>query len=152
MTAGTKPKQLGAQTALSPQARPGNQNAQKHSLYATRTGYQLRARRVRKLVQRMFELLPWLIEADRPAARAWADLEHKVAAVSVNLDQDGILNAEGDPRRLLSEYRGLLTLQLAYAKELGLTPAGRAALRVDSLRGDDLASRASRIRNGNDDH
>ena len=76
-------------------AHPGkldNTNAQKHSLYATRTGYQLRSRRVRKLVQRMFELLPWLSEADRPAARAWADLEHKVAAVSVNLDQDGILN------------------------------------------------------------
>ena len=147
MTTGTNRKQLGTQTALSSQARPGNTNAQKHSLYATRSGYQLRSRRVRKLVQRMFELLPWLTEADRPVARAWADLEHKVAAVSVNLDQEGILNAQGDPRRLLSEYRGLLTLQLAYAKELGLTPACRAALRVDALRGDDLAKDLAQARN-----
>ena len=56
--------------ALSPQARPENQNAVKHGLYATRTGYQLRARRVRKLVQRMYEMLPWLQESDRATVRA----------------------------------------------------------------------------------
>ena len=147
MATGMKPKQLGTQSALSSQARPGNSNAQKHSLYATRTGYQRRARRVRKLVQRMYTLLPWLEESDRATARAWADLEYKVAAVSVYLEQQGIVNDKGEPRRILNDYRGLLSLQLQYAKELGLTPASRAALRVDALRGDDLAQDLAQARN-----
>jgi len=125
----------------------GNTNAQKHSLYATRTGYQRRARRVRKLVQRMYTLLPWLEESDRATARAWADLEYKVAAVSVYLEQQGIVNNKGEPRRILNDYRGLLSLQLQFAKELGLTPASRAALRVDALRGDDLAKDLAQARN-----
>ena len=138
--------QLDARSIVSAQARPGNTNAEKHSLYATRMGYQLRARRVRKLVQRMYDALPWLTEADRPVTRTWADLEHKIAAVSVDLDRRGFLNGDGEPRRLLAEYRGLLALQLQYSKELGLTPAARASLRVDSLRGDDIAVDLQRAR------
>ena len=52
---------------------------------------------------------------------------------------------------MLDEYRQLSQLELAYARELGFTPASRAAMRVDALQGDDLAARASRLRNGGSD-
>ena len=68
------------------------------------------------------------------------------AAVSVDLDKNGITDGKGEPRRLLSEYRGLLALQLKYAEALGLTPAARATMRVDVLRGDDLASEMAEAR------
>ena len=127
--------------------QPANRNAERHSLYATRTGHELRARRVRRLVTAMYAAMPWLdAVTDRAAVRAWADIEHKVADVSTDLEQRGITNARGEPRRLLSEYRGLLSLQLQYASALGMHPAARASLRVNTLHGDDLATQLARAR------
>ena len=128
-------------------AQPSNRNAERHGLYAARTGHALRARRVRRLVDAMYAAMPWLDPVtDRAAVRAWADLEHKVADVSTDLEQRGLTNAMGDPRRLLSEYRGLLSLQLQYATALGMHPAARASLRVNTLHGDDLASSIAQAR------
>ena len=127
--------------------QPANRNAERHSLYAARTGHALRARRVRRLVTAMYAAMPWLDPVtDRSAVRAWADLEHKAADVSTDLEQRGLTNARGEPRRLLSEYRGLLSLQLSYSRELGMTPSARASLRADTFRGDDLASQLARAR------
>ena len=139
----TSDSRAGAQTAHSPQARPGNRNAERHSLYATRTGYELRARRVRRLVQSMYQSLPWLAESDRATVRAYADLEHKLATISASLDERGSVDVRGEPRRLLSEFRALSALQLRYAEALGLTPASRVALHVQSLH-DESAQRANR--------
>ncbi len=60
----------------------------------------------------------------------------------------GYVNEKGEPRKLLGDWRLLKQAQLAYERELGMTPASRAAMRVDALTGDDLASRASKIRSG----
>ena len=145
---------LGAQTALSPQARPGNKNAVKHALYAAKTGHALRARRVRRLVNKLYAALPWLADSDMSATRAWADLELKIGAVSTELEKGGVVNDKGEPRRLLAEYRGLLALQLQYSKELGLTPAARASLGADVAKGQylgDLAAEISHARLGQTD-
>ena len=130
--------------------QPANRNAERHSLYAARTGHALRARRVRRLVTAMYAAMRWLDPViDRAAARAWADLEHKVADVSTDLERRGMVNGKGEPRRLVSEYRQLLALQLAYSKELGLTPAARAALGLDVARGRMYEDALARVRYGN---
>src|SRR5215472_3669510 len=46
----------------------------------------------------------------------------------------GIMNPKGEPRRLLQEFRQLRAAQLACARELGMTPAARMAIRVDGTR------------------
>ena len=58
--------------------------------------------------------------------------------------------ASGDVagKRLLQDWARLSSLELSYSKELGFTPAARYAMRLDSLQGDDLASRAAKMRSG----
>ena len=78
----------------------------------------------------------------------------KLKAIAFNaLERTGIYRVDGDEiigRRLLADYRQLSQTELAYAKEQGFTPASRAAMRVDALTGDDLAARAAKLRNGDD--
>jgi len=134
---------LGAQTALWRQARPGNTNALKTGLYSVKVGPKLRSRRVRRLVNRLFDVLPWLTESDRPAARSWAELEFVGAAVFAEIMANGVTNGKGEARRLVSDWRQLKQVQLAYERELGMTPAARANLGVDVARGEyyrDLAA------------
>lgn len=131
-------------------------NALRHGLYAKAgSALKLRSRRVRRLTQKVRQVCPWLEDSDMPTVRAWCELEIIGAAIFTTLETGGITTGlgEGDPkpRRLLAEYRALKQTQLQYARDLGLTPASRASLRVDALHGDDLASRASRVRDGSDD-
>jgi Phage terminase, small subunit len=57
------------------------------------------------------------------------------------LHEDGILNAEGQPRALLDVYQRLRKTQLTFEREFGMTPASRAALRTNGRRTDfDLAA------------
>ena len=96
----------------------------------------------------MYETMVWLTESDRPAARSWAELEIIGASVFGDLLTRGYVNEQGEPRKLLNDWRLLKQTQLAYERELGMTPAARAAMRVDALTGDDLAARASKLRSG----
>ena len=75
------------------------------------------------------------------------------ATIFMYLEQSGLIVAkekEGDlvPRRLLADYARLNALKLQREQQLGLTPASRAAMRVNVLEGDDLATRAAKLRNG----
>lgn len=70
----------------------------------------------------MCAAMPWIEQSDVPACRAWAELEILSAMVFVELDHNGILNAQGQPRRLLSEFQRLRQVQLSYERELGMTP------------------------------
>jgi len=97
-------------------------------------GLRLRHRRVRRLVAKMHESMPWLAPADLPACRAWAELEILGARAFAELETNGITNTAGEPRRLLGEYRQLRQAQLAYERDLGMTPAARMALRVNDSR------------------
>lgn len=47
------------------------------------------------------------------------------------LTKINVINGEGEPRRLLSEHRQLKLAQLAYERELGMTPAARMAIKVN---------------------
>ncbi|MGA7869775.1 MAG: hypothetical protein WCA22_02650 [Candidatus Binatus sp.] len=79
-------------------------------------------------------MLPWLEPSDIPAARAWAEFEILGASIFAELVVNGVTNSEGEPRRLLTELRQLRQAQLAYERELGLTPASRMAIRASGTR------------------
>ena len=97
-------------------------------------GLRLRHRRVRRLVQKMLTVMPWIEPSDIPSARAWAELEILGANVFAELIANGVTNREGEQRRLLTELRQLRQVQLAYARELGMTPAARMAIKANGTR------------------
>lgn len=100
-------------------------------LYArSPSALQVRAERVRRLVVRMRKTMPWLEPSDTPAARAWAELEILGAHAFAELEKNGLLNANGDPRRLFTDLLRLRQVQVTYARELGMTPAARVALKA----------------------
>lgn len=110
----------------------------RHGLYVqSKSGLVLRDRKVRRLLAKVRRALPWLEPSDDAACRAWCELEILSAHVFADIVKNGATTASGDPRRLLSEYRGLRGLQLTYERELGMTPSARAALgiQVKTLQG-----------------
>ena len=141
-------------TALSSQARPGNQNAAQHGLYTQdRNALKLRARAVRRLVAKAYDLCPWLTPTDHPTVQAWAEVVKLKAVAFMALERSSPYrehNGDLVGRRLLSDYMRLGSLELSYAKELGLTPASRVSLGVDMARGLDLAAEMAR-RDGDGD-
>jgi hypothetical protein len=94
------------------------------------SGTKLRDRKVGRLVAKVREVLPWLGIEDEPAIRGWAQLEVLATLVFADLRTRGIVNAQGEPRRLLTEFRQLRQAQLAYERELGMTPSTRRKLGV----------------------
>ena len=55
------------------------------------------------------------------------------------LDEQGLLNAQGQPHRLVSEYRHYWKLWLELAAANGMTLASFMTTRKDSLHGDAMA-------------
>ena len=94
------------------------------------SGLKLRHRKVRRLVTKMRQAMPWLADADLPACRAWAEMELLGAHAFADLETNGLATEKGEPRRLLAEYRQLRQAQLAYERDLGMTPLARMSLRV----------------------
>jgi hypothetical protein len=92
-------------------------------------GRRLRDQRVRRLVQKMRDAMPWLDDAAfLPACRAWAEFEILSSIVFAELRRGGVVNKGGEARRLLNDYRLLRQTQLGYERELGMTPAAKDAL------------------------
>ena len=137
-----------------PGAPAGNPNVVKSGFCSHSTkDLKLRARKTRRLVVKAYAVCPWLTETDMPTVRAWGEIVILKAIAFNALDRVGIYRVDPESndiigRRLLADYRQLYQTELAYAKELGFTPATRAPMRVDALTGDDLAARASKSRNG----
>jgi hypothetical protein len=100
------------------------------------SGLKLRDRKVQRLVRAMRVAMPWLEEADIPTCRAWAQLEILADIAYAMLTRIGIIsnNVKCEPRRLLKDYRQLRQAQLQYAKELGMTPAARMAIKAGGSR------------------
>lgn len=102
-------------------------------------------------MRKVYDACPWLQESDTACVKSWAELEIMTATIFMYLEQTGMITGkekDGDlvPRRLLADYAKLSPLKLQREMALGLTPASRASMRVDSVHGDDLASRAGRLR------
>jgi hypothetical protein len=93
-------------------------------------GLRLRDKKVERLARKVRVVMPWLEPSDFPAVRAWAELEYLSGQVYATLRAMGVINSATEPRRLLSEFRQLRQAQLAYARELGMTPAARMAIKA----------------------
>ncbi|HJU09414.1 MAG TPA: hypothetical protein VJ728_00990 [Candidatus Binataceae bacterium] len=61
---------------------------------------------------------------------AWCELEILATRVYAELDKQGLVNSQGDTRRLLDDFRKLRMSQLAFSRELGLTPASLANIKA----------------------
>jgi hypothetical protein len=107
----------------------------KHGLYVKAApGLKLRDRRVLRLAGKVRAVMPWLEPSDFPTVRAWAELEILAGQVYAALRGFGVLNREGETRRLLDDYRKLRQTQVVVARELGMTPAARMAIKASGTK------------------
>jgi hypothetical protein len=97
-------------------------------------GLRLRDRKIGHLVEKMRSVMPWLEESDIPACRAWAQCEVMVDMTYAILRKVSIINAQGEPRRLLADFVRLRNFQLQYAREPAMTPAAKIAIKVNGQR------------------
>jgi hypothetical protein len=105
-----------------------------HGAYAkSPTAMQIRAHKVQRLVMKMRNALPYLTEADIPACRAWAEMELiSVSLFAAIMSAGAVRDADGDvfARRVVDDHRKVKLAQLAFERELGMTPMARAQLRA----------------------
>ena len=126
------PKPLGAPVA--------NTNAIKHGLYRGKSKDPLKSQRIRRRVNRRLEGVPSeLRPVMRPVTYALVEIEDRLATMRDDLDEFGLTNAQGEPRRMVSEYRHYWKLWLELASANGMTLASFMTTRKDSLHGDALA-------------
>jgi hypothetical protein len=82
----------------------------------------------------MHRALPWLEEPDTPAVVAWSELEVLSRLAYQRLRDEGILRPDGEPRALLETYQRLRKTQLAFERELGMTPRARMEIKANGTR------------------
>jgi hypothetical protein len=95
-------------------------------------GVRIRDLRTRRLARRIVKACGWMVAADQPMVRAFAQLEIPAEEAFAKIVADGIVNAEGVPHRLLLEYRSLRRVQADIGGRLGLSPRDRATMQSAS--------------------
>ena len=162
----TETDQQTEETALARPSMAGNANAIRHGAFAqSKKVLALRRKRIQYRVRLLFDgdvrngyppVAPWLVEPDRPLAMSWSRAKDMVDVMFSYLEQAGLIvgSKDGDLviRSLEGKLRQWMDTEMKLSDRLGLNPAARAALRVDALTGDDLAARASKLRNGHSDN
>ena len=119
-----------------------NINALKSGLYRVKSPDVNKTQRIRRRVNRRLEgVPPELRQVMRPVTLAMCHIEDRLQIMSDDLDQHGLTNDQGEPRRILSEYRQYTKLWLDLASANGQTLLSFMATRKDSLHGDALALR-----------
>ena len=133
----------------------GNLNAVKAGDSSVLLVGRVAKRIAREYLPELEDLFPWLSDTDRPALELLAGDIAKLRLSEGYLARKGEHDAEGKIRPQAHRADKLRERIFAKLEKLGGTPSSRAALGLDVARGryyGDLATRASRIRNGNDDH
>jgi hypothetical protein len=97
-------------------------------------GLRLRDRKVTRLAVKVRAIMPWLEAVDGPTVRVWCELEYLSGQVYAALRSYGAVNPNGEARRLLDDYRKLRLAQAVFARELGMTPAARMAIKASGKR------------------
>jgi hypothetical protein len=96
------------------------------------TARRLRDNQVNYHLRKMRALCPWLERSDIYVARRFAELELLASRAYAELRARTLANDEGRSRRLLDDYRRLVALSIVAARELGLSPAARMAIKANS--------------------
>jgi hypothetical protein len=79
-------------------------------------------------------IAPWIEPSDEPVARAYCELEIISAGIFAALTKIGLLNGKADARQLVDVHRKLRLSALMHARELGLTPAARMAIKANGTK------------------
>ena len=117
-----------------------NKNAIRHGLYPTKSTDRTKAQRIRRRVNRRLAGVPSeLRPVMRPVTVALVEIEDRLGTMRDFLDEQGLLNSQGQPHRLVSEYRHYWKLWLEMSAANGQTLASFMTTRKDSLHGDALA-------------
>ena len=117
-----------------------NTNAVKHGLYRAKSKDPIKTQRIRRRVNRRLQGVPSeLRPVMRPVTVALVEIEDRLAQMRDYLDTQGLTNSQGEPRRLVSEYRHYWDLWLRLAAANGQTLASFTSTRRDALHGDALA-------------
>ena len=117
-----------------------NRNAIRHGLYSAKSTDRTKAQRIRRRVNRRLQGVPSeLRPVMRPVTVALVEIEDRLAQMRDYLDAQGLTNRQGEPRRMVSEYRHYWKLWLELASANGMTLASFMATRKDLLHGDALA-------------
>ncbi len=117
-----------------------NKNSLKHGLYRTQSIDRTKAQRIRRRVNRRLQGVPSeLRPVMRPVTVALVEIEDRLAQMRDYLDTQGLTNSQGEPRRMVSEYRHYWKLWLELASANGMTLASFTSTRRDALHGDALA-------------
>jgi terminase small subunit-like protein len=111
--------------------------AQTGAYARSQSALEIRSRKVARLMRRLRVVAPWIEPSDEPTARAYCELEIMGAQIFAALGKmgDSVVHttADGkdlDVRRLVDAHRQMKLAQLAYGRELGLTPASRMAIKA----------------------
>ena len=127
--------------ALSPQARPQNQNAAKHQVYSRSPNVlRLRSRRVSSRVRQARKRYWWLNDdKNLPTLKTWATLvvlTEDMGAALVRLGAWSRVQGEDlIPRRLLTDYSRLVSQKTQLEDRLGITYSSRRAFALDGMDG-----------------
>jgi hypothetical protein len=117
-----------------------NANAVKSGLYRVKSKDPIKTQRIRRRVNRRLQDVPSeLRPIMRPVTVALCEIEDRLAQMRDDLDERGLTNAQGEPRRLVSEYRHYVDLWLKLLTANGQTLASFASTRRDAFQGDALA-------------
>ena len=117
-----------------------NTNAVRHGLYRVKSKDAIKAQRIRRRVNRRLQGVPSeLRPVMRPVTVALVEIEDRLAQMRDYLDTQGLTNSQGEPRRMVSEYRHYWKLWLELASANGMTLASFTSTRRDALHGDALA-------------
>lgn len=117
-----------------------NTNAVKHGLYRVKSRDAVKTQRLRRKVNRKLEGVPSeLRPVMRGVTKLMVDIEDRLNIMANYLDEVGLVNSKGEPRRMLSEYRHYSKLWLDLANANGMTLASYMATRKNSLHGDVMA-------------
>ena len=87
---------------------------------------------VRRRVRELEETLGYEpTQGDRYALVRWAHTYEKWRSIGERLDRDGDTRQDGEPKKLLAEWRALSDTLSRLERDLGLTATARASLGVD---------------------
>ena len=117
-----------------------NANAVKSGLYRVKSKDPIKTQRIRRRVnRRLQDVPPEVRQIMRPVTVALVEIEDRLAQMRDYLDEHGLTNAQGEPRRLVSEYRHYVDLWLKLLTANGQTLASFTSTRRDAFQGDALA-------------
>jgi hypothetical protein len=111
---------------------PATKRARSGLYVKANDGLILRDKKCERLARKVRAALPWLTEADHPAVRTWSEFEILARNCYAILRYASPTNKQGEPRKLLDDYRRLRMSQHTIASSLGMTPASRMAIRQTS--------------------